>query len=212
MNITIYYLSKKIIVEEKKQGFKKKIFKNLDSLSGEELLSDFKLFINQYDTDTCYFETANLKMGLEKFQQAFKLIEAAGGLIEHNGRYLFIYRLKKWDLPKGKLDKNESSEAAAVRECEEECGISKLSIIKTLNPTYHLYDYKGNYAIKKTFWYAMNTQHQGVLTPQTEENIEQVRWFNQEEIKQYVVPNTYPAILDMITNTILLESSLKKPS
>ena len=53
------------------------------------------------------------------------LIEAAGGLVKNeNGDYLFIYRNDKWDLPKGKIEKDEKTKVAAVREVEEECGIA----------------------------------------------------------------------------------------
>jgi len=62
--------------------------------------------------------------------------------------YLFL-DLKRWDLPKGKLDMGEGPEAAAIRECEEECGITQLTITKTLEPTYHIYPHKGSYALKK---------------------------------------------------------------
>ena len=42
--------------------------------------------------------------------------------------YLLIYRRGKWDLPKGKLDYEESPEQAGVREVEEECGIGQLKL------------------------------------------------------------------------------------
>ena len=36
------------------------------------------------------------------------IIKAAGGLVENaKGEFLFIFRNKKWDLPKGKVEKNE---------------------------------------------------------------------------------------------------------
>ena len=190
------------MIEEKKQASQNQLFKNLDSLSQAELFADFKLFINQEQVNERYFETESLEFGLEKFKKTFKLIYAAGGLIESNDRYLFIYRLKKWDLPKGKLDMGESLEESAIRECEEECGITKLTITKVLEQTYHMYEYKGSYALKKTYWYAMTTQHQGKLVPQTEENIERVEWFNKEEIKQTIISDTYPAILDVIKNGV----------
>ena len=37
--------------------------------------------------------------------------------------YLFILRNVVWDIPKGKLEKGETPELAAVREIEEECGL-----------------------------------------------------------------------------------------
>jgi 8-oxo-dGTP pyrophosphatase MutT (NUDIX family) len=202
MNIVIYYLSKKITIEERKQASQNQLFKNLDGLSQAELLSSFELFINQKELNDLYFETESLEFGLEKFKKTFKLIYAAGGLIESNDRYLFIYRLKKWDLPKGKIDMGESPEEAAIRECEEECSITQLTITKVLEPTYHMYEYKGSYALKKTYWYEMVTQHQGNLVPQIEENIERVEWFSKEDIKQNVISDTYPAILDVLKNGI----------
>ncbi|MGZ3883079.1 MAG: NUDIX hydrolase [Bacteroidia bacterium] len=128
----------------------------------------------------------------------FTFIEAAGGLIRNKNRHLFIFRLGKWDLPKGKLDANEAPREAALRECEEECGISGLTIISELPSTYHIYPYKGAHALKVTYWYAMQTDFSKKLIPQTEENIEKAEWLDAESIKKLVVKNTYPAILDVI--------------
>ena len=49
---------------------------------------------------------------LDKLKKAFfkhfTLIEAAGGILQnHEKEILVIYRLNKWDLPKGKLDEGE---------------------------------------------------------------------------------------------------------
>ncbi len=198
MNIKIYYFSKKIILQTKNQDSQNQSFKKLDTLNKEELLNEFELFINQTETHELIFETENLEKGLDLLKKVFKYIYAAGGLIKKDTTYLFIYRLKTWDLPKGKLDMGESPEEAAMRECEEECGITQLTITKTLEPTYHIYEYKKGYALKKTYWYAMTTNHTGILVPQLEENIERVEWLTPEEIKTEVAENTYFAILDVI--------------
>src|SRR6058998_3412885 len=52
-------------------------------------------------------------------------IRAAGGVVVHDGRVAVVHRPKydDWSLPKGKLDPGETSEAAALREVEEETGI-----------------------------------------------------------------------------------------
>jgi len=198
MNIVIYFLSKKIIIEERKQTSENQSFKSLDDLSGEDIRVEFEEFIHQDNVSVLAFITSSLEKGFEKFRKQFKYICAAGGLIEKEGSYLFIYRLKKWDLPKGKLDAGESPEEAAIRECEEECGITQLSITKELDPTYHIYEYKNGFAIKKTFWYAMSTKHTKELIPQTEEHIEKVVWFKPVQIQTEVFSNTYPAILDVL--------------
>lgn len=202
MNIVIYFLSKKIVLEERKQDTQNQSFICLDDMSSMAIQQKFKEFINQEELTILTFSTASLEKGFEKFRKQFKYIYAAGGLIEKEGLYLLIYRLKKWDLPKGKLDMGESPEEAAIRECEEECGITKLSITKELRPTYHIYEHKNAYALKKTFWYAMSTKHTDVLVPQIEEHIEKVEWFDKLQIQEQVVNNTYPAILDVLRDNI----------
>ncbi len=202
MNITIYYLSKKIILQQKNQSTENQSFINLDSLKKIEIFDEFIKFTKNTNTTELIFETENPESGLEKFRKLFKYIYAAGGLIEKENKYLFIFRLKHWDLPKGKLDLGEGPEEAATRECEEECGITQLTITKTLEPTYHIYQHKGGYALKKTFWYAMTTKHDGILVPQVEEHIEQVEWFSKAEIQDLVLPNSYPAILSVIKHLV----------
>ncbi|MES2567759.1 MAG: NUDIX domain-containing protein [Bacteroidota bacterium] len=202
MNITIYYLSKKVIVRELNQSSENQSFINIDNLKKSELLDEFTKFAHQKDQTLLTFVTKDIELALEKFRKPFKYIYAAGGLIEKDDKFLFIYRLKKWDLPKGKLDLGEGPEEAAIRECEEECGITQLTILKPLEPTYHIYDHKGSYALKKTYWYTMSTKHEGILVPQAEEHIEKVEWFSKEEIKTQILPNTYPAIEAVIKHLI----------
>jgi 8-oxo-dGTP pyrophosphatase MutT (NUDIX family) len=50
---------------------------------------------------------------------------AAGGLVLREGDVAVVHRPKydDWSLPKGKLDKGEDFEQAAVREVEEETGL-----------------------------------------------------------------------------------------
>ena len=61
----------------------------------------------------------------------FKIIRAAGGLVMKDDQYLMIHRLGVWDLPKGKLEKEETSKFGALREVEEECGV-KVEIEKKI--------------------------------------------------------------------------------
>jgi 8-oxo-dGTP diphosphatase len=52
-------------------------------------------------------------------------VDAAGGLVERDGRVLLVHRPRydDWTFPKGKLDPGESFEDAALREVEEETGV-----------------------------------------------------------------------------------------
>ena len=118
------------------------------------------------------------------FLNMFKLIEAAGGLVRNlkTDHFLFIFRNKKWDLPKGRINKNEHVKDAAIREVEEETGVENLSITKPINTTYHIFKRNGKYRLKKTFWYLMETDYNGELTPETKEGIEKAIWIEKKLI------------------------------
>lgn len=107
------------------------------------------------------------------------LVEAAGGLVKNNKQEtLFIFRNGKWDLPKGKTEKGENIEETAIREVEEETGVTGLEIIEFLMKTYHIFKRNGEYRLKLTHWYAMKTAYEGELLPQEDEGIMQVEWKN----------------------------------
>ncbi len=119
------------------------------------------------------------------FLRHFPIVEAAGGLVRHqDGRFLFIYRNEKWDLPKGRIEKNEPIRIAAVREVEEETGVDGLEIVKPLIETFHVFNRNGKYKLKKTFWFEMKTASTSTLTPQLDEGIEQAVWVFEKEIPQ----------------------------
>ena len=117
------------------------------------------------------------------FLRHFPIVEAAGGLVRHqDGRFLFIFRNDKWDLPKGRIEKNEPIRIAAVREVEEETGVDGLEIVKPLIETFHVFNRNGKYKLKKTFWFDMKTTSTVTLTPQLNEGIEQAIWVFEKEI------------------------------
>lgn len=116
---------------------------------------------------------------------------------DERGRLLVIKRLGKWDLPKGKLDKGESIDAAALREVQEECGIDDLKIIRPLAVTWHTYERNGKDHLKRTDWFLMTASADKQLTPQIEEDIEEVRWMTNEEVDR-MKGETYPSLLKVI--------------
>lgn len=120
---------------------------------------------------------------LKKFTKKAPLVVAAGGVVKNDkGKTLFIYRNGKWDLPKGKVDKGETLEQAAIREVEEETGVKKLRIEHFLRKTYHLFKRNGEIRLKETHWYLMHTKYTGKLNPQCEEGIDQVVWLSDKKI------------------------------
>jgi ADP-ribose pyrophosphatase YjhB (NUDIX family) len=125
------------------------------------------------------------KTGFESFKKAFKTVKAGGGLVRNSkGEFLLIFRKKHWDLPKGKLYKGENIETCAIREVQEETGVSNLTIVKKLPKTYHLFvNPGGEIVLKKCYWFEMKTTDEHPLKPQLEEEILEAVWFSKEEIK-----------------------------
>lgn len=122
----------------------------------------------------------------------FTVIKAAGGVVTKDDKVLFIFRLGKWDLPKGKFDKGESPAACALREVEEECGI-KVRLGSKICKTWHTYTQDRKSILKKTYWFQMDNISDANMKPQKEEGIEEIRWMTHQEAKTALV-NSYPSI------------------
>ena len=111
--------------------------------------------------------------------------------------FLMIFRRGFWDLPKGKLDKGETIEECAIREVEEECGISRLSIISGAFSTFHLYNEKGKTIVKESVWYKMRSTDKSELVPQTEEDILEARWVS-TPVSSDLIDQAYLSIREVI--------------
>ena len=147
---------------------------------------------------TYIFLSKNPKQTFKKLKKDSVLIKAAGGLVESAEKnYLFIFRNKRWDLPKGKLERGEKMSEAAVREVEEECGVKIAKLGEKICKTYHIYPLETKMIIKKTNWYRMTVKGEPKLVPQKEEGIEKAVWLNSYEISS-VVKNTFPSIIEVL--------------
>ncbi|UOU96955.1 NUDIX domain-containing protein [Chryseobacterium daecheongense] len=135
----------------------------------------------------------NLNEIWAEFQKLFRIIEAAGGIVSNPDQdILFIRRLGKWDLPKGKMEKGESREESAVREIEEETGLKDVELKKFINTTYHIYvERNGEKILKCTHWFDMSFKGEDTSKPQIEEGITEVAWKNVSQIESEVFPNTF---------------------
>ncbi|HLZ15816.1 MAG TPA: NUDIX domain-containing protein [Cyclobacteriaceae bacterium] len=125
-------------------------------------------------------------------KKKFKVVKAAGGLVRKKDKVLMIYRMKKWDLPKGKKETNEKYKDTAVREVEEECNI-EVKIGKKICTTWHTYTMNKNNMIKKTRWYFMDLTDDSRSRPSIEEDIEELRWMTQKEV-YHALENSYRSI------------------
>ncbi len=128
----------------------------------------------------------------EKVRDMYKVIKAAGGIVIKDDKWLFMYRRKKWDLPKGKLDKSEKSRAAAVREIEEETGVKSV-ITDKICTTWHIYTDNNNRILKKTKWFVLDCMDDSNLMPQEEEQIEQLEWLTPYDAKKVLI-NSFSSI------------------
>ena len=123
---------------------------------------------------------------LEKFlRKKLKVVEAGGGMVFNPKKeILFIRRNGKWDLPKGKMEKGESFEEAAVRETMEETGVKDLEVKRFITKTYHVFKRNDKFKLKITYWYEMYTDYDGELIPEANEGIKKVRWKNFEKAQK----------------------------
>lgn len=119
---------------------------------------------------------------LKILKKSLPVVVAGGGMVHNNkGKILFIYRNGKWDLPKGKLEKNETIEECALREVWEETGVENLKISEFITTTYHVFKRNNKLKLKETHWYKMTSDYEGELKPEAGEGIKKVKWKNFEK-------------------------------
>ena len=158
---------------------------------------DVQVLIQKFENDDInyiYFYGSDIQLLFLNFSKNFKVIEAAGGVVHNSkGELLFIFRNGIWDLPKGKMEKNETIEEAAIREVEEECGIKNLQLERLLDKTYHIYNMSHEYIFKITYWFLMRSDFKGDFKPQIEEGITKVEWVSQQNLTK-VLANSFANI------------------
>ncbi len=158
---------------------------------------DLQTFIKKLEREEInylYLYDDNIQLLFEKFCSSFRIIEAAGGVVKNSkGEILFIFRNGIWDLPKGKIEKNESIKDAALREVEEECGIKQLKMDKLIDRTYHIYKINNLHILKITHWFLMHSDFRGEFFPQLEEGITRVQWVSRGNLTKVLV-NTFANI------------------
>lgn len=172
---------------EKEEGFKNYLLKKVNI---------GKVIMKLNSTDLAEVRLIGKKEHklINKFLKLLPNVIAGGGKVYNaKGDVLFIYRNDKWDLPKGKAEKNESIEETSIREVEEETGVQGLEIVKQLNTTYHIFKRNGKHKIKVTYWFEMKTAFDGPLSPQQNEGITKVEWLSPEE-SQNALENSYANI------------------
>jgi len=171
----------------------------------EDFNSTLKVIMSDQNNNNLVLYNSNVEKMFDEICSYFKVIEAAGGVVKNNEEeILLIHRRGFWDLPKGKIEKEETIKQAAVREVEEETGLKNVEIgsailfEKLLNKaTYHSYEMNGKLCMKVSYWFNMIADSKIELTPQTEEDIEQAIWVKLEDIPNYF-DDMYSSIIDVL--------------
>lgn len=189
---TVYFGDNFLRAFERNKGLFYK-YNNLQELN--ELI---ELFTALNQISNLYIFHDDMLMVIEEFKACFQLIEAGGGLVfNERNEFLAIRRNEVWDLPKGKLEKGEDFQTAALREVEEETGLKGLQIREPLMSTYHTYRLGDQKVLKKTRWFEMEYGGSDSPVLQEKEGITEFRWVapgNTDFIRQ----NTYASILDVL--------------
>jgi 8-oxo-dGTP diphosphatase len=105
-------------------------------------------------------------------------VRAAGGVVlDDSGRVALVHRPRydDWTLPKGKLDRGESFEDAALREVEEETGL-RCRLVREL-PSSEYLDAKRRSKLVR-YW-LMEVEHDPGFVPNDE--VDELRWVPVDE-------------------------------
>ncbi|MCX6708617.1 MAG: NUDIX domain-containing protein [Candidatus Woesearchaeota archaeon] len=86
--------------------------------------------------------------------------KSAGIIVVNDGKFLLLlYDAGHWDFPKGHIEKDESSEQAALRELKEETGISDAVILPGFSENIHYFFKKeGKLISKEVVFFAARTK------------------------------------------------------
>jgi len=117
------------------------------------------------------------------------VVESAGGLVcNRNHHILLMFKRGKWDMPKGRVEEGHTLEMSALREVQEETGlsISKLKVKGKLVSTWHTTQHQNIKYLKKTHWFLMRYDGDDDDTdPQVEEGIIECRWVHLSDLPDY---------------------------
>ncbi len=195
---SIYFDKRKIVLTESVEShFNKQfgLFTRYNTLQELSKILDF--FQTTTHVQDVFISGKDLQSMLDEFSCMFRVIEASGGLVQNSkGEYLFIYRYGKWDLPKGKLERNEKIENAAIREVSEETGISNIKLSDFISTTFHTYRIGNATILKKTHWFKMDYDGDETLIPQQSEDISIVKWVPRNQLSDILI-NTYDTIREV---------------
>ena len=161
----------------------------------------FPDWLNEHDPGDTFIHEVGENAVAAALKETFKMAPAAGGVVVSGGKIVIITRNGIPDLPKGHIEKGENPKQAALREVEEETGIGKLHFIKELPSTWHCYQVRDEWRLKRTYWYLMESEETIQPKPQTEEGISEVKLIGEEGIEGFL-KETFRSISEILSGDL----------
>lgn len=167
--------------------------------SEDDFYQILKKWLNKLITnDLCVNLNSEISSIENLINQKYKEVSAAGGLVINvKNEVLFIFRSGVWDLPKGHVEDNESFAETAMREVEEETGLTSMELLHELTVTRHFYFSKGKWEVKLTKWFLMLTNDTVDLKPQLSEGIEKAVWISENQLDE-VLQNSFRSVRESL--------------
>jgi len=183
--------------------------KELSSFSGNQIYEGIPSdatpasILSLFSNPASLLRTENSSDLLGTLKVLFLPLQAAGGVVvDPANNLLFIHRFGKWDLPKGKMENDEEPLETAVREIQEETGVCDLKNQGKLSTSWHIYPLGDSWVLKETHWFLFSSGQHNTLKPQTEESIDQAKWFAVADLTEPLA-NTYENIRMVIQQALV---------
>jgi 8-oxo-dGTP pyrophosphatase MutT (NUDIX family) len=128
---------------------------------------------------------------------------SAGGIVYHRqggtlSILMIVDRVGRWSFPKGLVQRDETPDAAALREIAEETGVTG-RIEAELGASHYVYRRSGG-LVNKTVHFYLVAAETTALRPQLEE-VSDARWFPAAEA---LAVSAFPANTDLLRKALAL--------
>lgn len=129
---------------------------------------------------------------MKKQKSGIKYEFSAGGVVLNDQNKVLVIKTKNlknqivYTFPKGHIEKNETSQQAALREVKEETGV-EAEIIKKIKDVEYWFYHDGNKVHKKVTWYFMKPLK---INSNTNVEVEETFWYDIKGVEKILSYNS----------------------